>query len=404
MINICIVGLGYVGLPLAELFSKKYPVKGFDIDKDKIRGLKALGYNFVCTCDIQEIKDCNFFIVAVPTPVDSNHCPNLEPLKNATKIIGNILKPKDFVVYESTVYPGVTMEECVPILEKTSGLTLNSDFYVGYSPERINPGDKVHSIEKIVKITSASCQYALQVVDSLYNSVLENGTYKVSSINVAEASKIVENCQRDVNIAFMNEISKIFNAIGLDTQEVIKAASTKWNFLNFSPGLVGGHCISVDPYYLIQQAKIYGVLPRVMTAARQLNDAMGGYVAEQTIKQMILKGILIKGAFVLILGFSFKENSSDIRNTKVIDIYHILLEYGINVDIYDPLVNKEAVFKEYNVDILSCLDDKKKYDAIILAVPHDVFLSLDLQHFKKSNCVISDVKGVLDKSQSDFRL
>lgn len=397
--KICIIGLGYVGIPLARLFAKKYEVTGFDTDTKKIEKLKAGNPPFFCTSKSKEIKDCNVYIIAVPTPVDQKHFPDLKPLLKATKTVGEILKNGDFVVYESTVYPGVTEDECIPVLEKESGKTLNKDFFVGYSPERINPGDKINTTENIVKITSGSSPFAAQMIDSLYNSVLQNGTYKAPSIRVAEAAKIIENCQRDVNIAFMNEISKIFNAAGIDTQEVIKAASTKWNFLKFSPGLVGGHCISVDPYYLIEQAKVYGVLPRVMTAARQLNDGMGSYVAEKVINLMNKKGILIKGANILILGFSFKENCPDIRNTKVIDIYHTFSEYGTFIDIIDPIAEKNTAIK-----ILDEIPNEKKYDAIILAVPHENFLKINIAPLRKKLCVVADIKGVLEKDEVDFRL
>jgi len=397
--KICIIGLGYVGIPLARLFAKKYEVTGFDTDTKKIEKLKAGNPPFFCTSKSKEIKDCNVYIIAVPTPVDQKHFPDLKPLLKATKTVGEILKNGDFVVYESTVYPGVTEDECIPVLEKESGKTLNKDFFVGYSPERINPGDKINTTENIVKITSGSSPFAAQMIDSLYNSVLKNGTYKAPSIRVAEAAKIIENCQRDVNIAFMNEISKIFNAAGIDTQEVIKAASTKWNFLKFSPGLVGGHCISVDPYYLIEQAKVYGVLPRVMTAARQLNDGMGSYVAEKVINLMNKKGILIKGANILILGFSFKENCPDIRNTKVIDIYHTFSEYGTFIDIVDPIAEKNS-----SILILKEIPMNKKYDAIILAVPHENFLKINIAPLRKKLCVVADIKGVWEKTDVDFRL
>lgn len=399
MKKICIIGLGYVGRPLAELFATKYDVVGFDTDTAKIEKIKADNPPFLCTDNPEEIAGCNFYIIAVPTPVDKNYCPDLKPLLKATETVGKILKQGDFVIYESTVYPGVTEDECVPVLENVSGKKLNIDFFVGYSPERINPGDKVNTTENIVKITSGSSSFALEIIDSLYNSVLKNGTYKAPTIKVAEAAKIIENCQRDVNIAFMNEIAKIFNAAGIDTQEVIKAASTKWNFLKFSPGLVGGHCISVDPYYLIQQAKVYGVLPRVMTAARQLNDGMGSYVAENVITKMNKKGILIKGADILILGFSFKENCPDIRNTKVIDIYHTLYEYDTFIDVVDPIAEKDC-----SIRILNEIPNDKKYDAIILAVPHKEFLSINVENLRKELCVVADVKGVWEKEEVDFRL
>ena len=334
--KICVIGLGYVGLPLARLFSTKFKTTGFDMNKARVESLmaghdatlevsdellqKAIANGFKCTSDVEEIKDCNFYVIAVPTPVDENHSPDLRPLLGASETVGKVISKGDIVVYESTVYPGVTEEECLPVVERISGLKFNEDFFAGYSPERINPGDKEHTVEKIVKVTSGSTPHIADVVDAVYNAVLVNGTHKAPSIKVAEASKIIENSQRDVNIAFMNELAKIFNAMGIDTRDVIDAASSKWNFIKMSPGLVGGHCISVDPYYLIQKAQVYGVLPRIMHDARRLNDGMGAYVAEQTIKCMNKKGVLVKDAKILILGITFKENCPDIRNTKVVDI------------------------------------------------------------------------------------
>ena len=349
-IKIAVIGLGYVGLPLARLFSTKYPTVGFDMNQhrvdelmqghdstlevsDELLGDAIHNHNFVCSTNLDDIRDCNFYVVAVPTPVDNNNHPDLKPLWGASETVGKVIKKGDIVVYESTVYPGVTEEECLPVVERVSGLKYNEDFFAGYSPERINPGDKLHTVEKIKKVTSGSTPEVANIVDSVYNSVLINGTHKAPSIRVAEASKIIENSQRDVNIAFMNELAKIFNAMGIDTNDVIEAAASKWNFIKFKPGLVGGHCISVDPYYLIQKAQVYGVLPRVMFAARRLNDGMGDYVANQVIKCMNKKGILVKDAKILILGITFKENCPDIRNTKVVDIYHTLSEYTHNIDV-----------------------------------------------------------------------
>ena len=340
-IRIAVIGLGYVGLPLARLFSTKYKTIGFDLNQARVAKLmnghddtlevsdellrQAISqHGFVCTADIEMIRECNFYVVAVPTPVDRNNRPDLGPLIGASTTVGQVIAKNDIVVYESTVYPGVTEEECIPVIEKTSGLKFNVDFFAGYSPERINPGDKLHTVEKIKKVTSGSTPEVADIVDGVYNSVLTNGTHKAPSIKVAEASKIIENSQRDVNIAFMNELAKIFNAMGIDTHDVIEAAATKWNFIKLSPGLVGGHCISVDPYYLIQKAQVYGVLPRIMSNARRLNDGMGAYVANQTVKLMNKNGILVKDADILILGITFKENCPDIRNTKIVDIYDTL--------------------------------------------------------------------------------
>lgn len=419
-IKIAVIGLGYVGLPLARLFSTKYPTIGFDMNTKRVEELmsgkdstkeveeallkEAIDKNgFKCTTSLEEIKKCNFYIVAVPTPVDANNRPDLHPLWGASETIGKVISKGDVVVYESTVYPGVTEEECLPVIEKVSGLKFNKDFFAGYSPERINPGDKLHTVEKIKKVTSGSTPEIADLVDKVYNSVLINGTHKAPSIKVAEASKIIENSQRDVNIAFMNELAKIFNAMGIDTNDVIKAAASKWNFIKLKPGLVGGHCISVDPYYLIQKAQVYGVLPRVMFAARRLNDGMGDYVANQVIKCMNKKGILIKDANILVLGITFKENCPDIRNTKIVDIYHTLREYTSNIDIYDPWANVEKVKSEYGIDIMSNLP-KKKYEAIILAVAHEQFKDIDFFDLKKDLGVIYDVKGILPRNIIDGRL
>lgn len=419
-IKIAVIGLGYVGLPLARLFSTKYETVGYDMNQARVNAL-MLGHDatlevddnllqeaikkngFKCTTDLEEIKDCNFYIVAVPTPVDENNRPDLKPLKSASESVGKCICKGDIVVYESTVYPGVTEEECIPVVEKVSGLKFNIDFYAGYSPERINPGDKLHTVEKIKKVTSGSTPEIAEIVDSVYNSVLVNGTHKAPSIKVAEASKIIENSQRDVNIAFMNELAKIFNAMGIDTHDVIEAASSKWNFIRLSPGLVGGHCISVDPYYLIQKAQVYGVLPRVMSNARRLNDGMGAYVANQTIKCMNKKGIIVKDSKILILGITFKENCPDIRNTKIVDIYHTLLEYTNNITIYDPWANKEQVKHEYDIEITNELPSDK-FDVIILAVSHNEFQELDVKSLLGPNGVVYDVKGILPREIIDGRL
>ena len=361
-------------------------------------------YGFKCTTNLNEIKDCNVYIVAVPTPVNEDNTPDLKPLWGASETVGKVISKGDIVIYESTVYPGVTEEECLPVVEKISGLKFNVDFYAGYSPERINPGDKEHTVEKICKVTSGSTPEIADVVDDLYNSVLVNGTHKASSIKVAEASKIIENSQRDVNIAFMNELAKIFNAMGIDTHDVIEAAASKWNFIKLSPGLVGGHCISVDPYYLIQKAQVYGVLPRIMHSARRLNDGMSAYVADQTIKCMNKKGVMVKDAKILILGITFKENCPDVRNTKIVDIYKTLEEYTRNIIVYDPWANPEKVSHEYNIDIVTELPVDEKYDAVIYAVAHKQFANLDLRSLCVENGVIYDVKSVLPREIVDARL
>ena len=419
-IKICVIGLGYVGLPLARLFSTKYPTIGYDLNQRRVDSLMQghdatmevsddllkdaiENHGFVCTTDLEKIRDCNFYVVAVPTPVDENNRPDLKPLRGASETVGNVISNGDIVVYESTVYPGVTEEECLPVVERVSGLKFNVDFFAGYSPERINPGDKLHTVEKIKKVTSGSTPEIADIVDGVYNSVLVNGTHKAPSIKVAEASKIIENSQRDVNIAFMNELAKIFNAMGIDTHDVIEAAASKWNFIKLSPGLVGGHCISVDPYYLIQKAQVYGVLPRVMSNARRLNDGMGDYVANQTIKLMNKKGVMVKDAKILILGITFKENCPDIRNTKVVDIYHTLREYTPNITIYDPWANKDAVSHEYQLSIVNELP-QELFDTIILAVAHKEFMDLDIKRLLKSEGIIYDVKGVLPRNIIDGRL
>ena len=422
-INIAVIGLGYVGLPLARLFSTKYKTIGFDMNKSRVDALMtghdntlevsdellqgAIKNGFVCTTDLKQIKECNFYVVAVPTPIDENNRPDLKPLWGASETVGKVISKGDIVVYESTVYPGVTEEECLPVVQRVSGLKFNQDFFAGYSPERINPGDKLHTVEKIKKVTSGSTPEIANIVDNVYNSVLVNGTHKAPSIKVAEASKIIENSQRDVNIAFMNELAKIFNAMGIDTHDVIEAASSKWNFIKLSPGLVGGHCISVDPYYLIQKAQVYGVLPRVMANARRLNDGMGDYVANQVIKIMNKKGILVKDAHILILGITFKENCPDIRNTKVIDIYHTLKEYTNNITVCDPLASKEDVLKNYNISIINHVSNLQthNYDAVIFSVSHNEFNEIDIRNLlKNKNGIIYDVKGVLPKTIIDGRL
>lgn len=423
-IKIAVIGLGYVGLPLARLFSTKFETIGYDVNQSRVKALmnghdatlevddnllqSAIANGFKCTSVLDDIKGCNFYVVAVPTPVDANNRPDLRPLWGASETVGKVISKGDIVVYESTVYPGVTEEECLPVVERVSGLKFNVDFFAGYSPERINPGDKQHTVEKIKKVISGSTPEIADIIDNVYNSVLVNGTHKAPSIRVAEASKIIENSQRDVNIAFMNELAKIFNAMGIDTHDVIEAAATKWNFIKLSPGLVGGHCISVDPYYLIQKAQVYGVLPRVMFSARRLNDGMGAYVANQTIKAMNLKGLKVKDAKILILGVTFKENCPDIRNTKIVDIYHTLHEYTNKITVYDPWANPAAVKHEYGIDIEN--GDMKllygKYDAVILGVAHNQFKDMNVRNFLFNTVkgVVYDVKGILPRTSIDARL
>ena len=419
--KIAVIGLGYVGLPLARLFSTKFPTIGYDMNQQRVKRLME-GHDdtlevsdrlfsdaiaddgFTCTDNLDDIKDCNLYIVAVPTPVDIYNHPDLSPLIGASETVGKVISKGDVVVYESTVYPGVTEEVCIPVIEKVSGLKFNEDFHAGYSPERINPGDKEHTVEKIKKVTSGSTPEVADYVDAVYNSVLLNGTHKASSIKVAEASKIIENTQRDINIALMNELAKIFNAMNIDTHEVLEAAASKWNFIKMSPGLVGGHCISVDPYYLIQKAQVYGVMPRLMMSARQLNDGMGDYVGMQVIKLMNKKGIIVKDSKILILGITFKENCPDIRNTKVVDIIHTLNEYTDNITVFDPWADKENVKRAYNVDIANEMAEDGGFDAIILAVGHNEFTSSDLRSKLRPNGVIYDVKGVLDRTIIDGRL
>ena len=419
-IKICVIGLGYVGLPLARLFSTKYKTVGFDMNQKRCEALMGGhdatlevsdellqdaidNHGFRCTSNLEEVKDCNFYVVAVPTPVDSDNRPDLRPLWGASETVGKVIGKGDIVVYESTVYPGVTEEECLPVVERVSGLKFNEDFFAGYSPERINPGDKEHTVEKIKKVTSGSTPEIADIVDGVYNSVLINGTHKAPSMKVAEASKIIENSQRDVNIAFMNELAKIFNAMGIDTNDVIEAASTKWNFIKLKPGLVGGHCISVDPYYLIQKAQVYGVLPRIMSSARRLNDGMGAYVANQTIKCMNKKGVMVKDAKILILGITFKENCPDLRNSKIVDIYTTLEEYTSNISVYDPWADSAVVKHEYGIDVTNTLP-AEKFDAVILGVAHKQFLELDVRSLVRDGGGIYDVKGLLPRAIVDGRL
>lgn len=415
-IKIAVIGLGYVGLPLARLFATKFAVVGFDINEGRVASLKSgtdttleiddetlqkvLVDNsgdkqgLYCTTSIEDIADCNYFVITVPTPVDKNNRPDLTPLYKSSETVGRVLKRGDIVIYESTVYPGVTEEECVPVLEKVSGLKFNIDFFAGYSPERINPGDKEHTVEKILKVTSGSTAEIGQKVDALYKSVITAGTHLAPSIKVAEAAKVIENSQRDINIAFVNELAKIFNLMDIDTQEVLAAASTKWNFLPFKPGLVGGHCIGVDPYYLAQRAQEFGYHPEIILAGRRLNDSMGEYVAAQVVKLMIKKGISVNGANLLMLGITFKENCPDVRNTKIVDVIKALKEYGITVTLYDPLASIEEVKKEYKLQTINSVP-KEKFDAVVLGVAHAEFLKLDFSELQKENSLLYDVKGVL---------
>ena len=419
-IKICVIGLGYVGLPLARMFSTKYKTIGFDMSQRRVDALmaghddtlevedellqSALENGFVCTTDIDEIRDCNFYVVAVPTPVDKNNNPDLTPLYGASDTVGKVISKGDIVVYESTVYPGVTEDECIPVVEKVSGLRFNEDFFAGYSPERINPGDKLHTVDKIKKVTSGSTPEIGKIVDTVYASVITAGTHLAPSIKVAEAAKVIENSQRDINIAFVNELSKIFNKMGIDTQDVLAAAATKWNFLPFKPGLVGGHCIGVDPYYLAQCAQRYGYNPEIILSGRRMNDGMGEYVANEVVKLMLKKGIQVLGSDILILGFTFKENCPDVRNTKVIDIYSTLNEYRINIDVYDPWASPDIAKNEYGIDIKNELLPGKKYDAVILAVAHNEFNNLSIKDCLKDKHVVFDVKGILDTSLIDGRL
>ena len=418
-IKICVIGLGYVGLPLARLFSTKYPTIGFDKSQSRVDALmtghdatlevddtllqQAIDNGFKCTTDIEQIRDCNFYVVAVPTPVDKNNSPDLSLLVDASSVVGKVISKGDIVVYESTVYPGVTENDCIPVVEKTSGMKFNVDFFAGYSPERINPGDKLHTVEKIMKVTSGSTPEVADIVNEVYASVIQAGTHKASSIKVAEAAKVIENSQRDINIAFVNELSKIFNRMGIDTQEVLEAAGTKWSFLSFKPGLVGGHCIGVDPYYLAQCAQRYGYNPEIILAGRRMNDGMGEFVAIETVKLMLKKGIQVLKSSILIMGFTFKENCPDVRNTKVIDIYKALQEYDVNITVYDPWANAEIARREYSIDIVNELP-QQQFDSVILAVAHQQFKDMDILSLCREKHVIYDVKGLLDKSIIDGRL
>jgi UDP-N-acetyl-D-galactosamine dehydrogenase len=423
--KIAIIGLGYVGLPLARLFATKYPVVGFDINTDRIAELMSgmdstleldnetlqsvlVGKNsdsngLFCTNQLDKIKECNYYIITVPTPVDKNNRPILTPLVKASETVGAVLKKGDIVIYESTVYPGATEEDCVPVLEKVSGLKFNKDFYAGYSPERINPGDKEHTVDNILKVTSGSTTEVGEKVNELYKSVISAGTHLAPTIKVAEASKVIENSQRDINIAFVNELAKIFNLLNINTHDVLEASSTKWNFLPFKPGLVGGHCIGVDPYYLAQKAQEHGYHPEIILAGRRLNDGMGAYVASQLVKTMIQKDIKIKDAEVLVLGITFKENCPDVRNTKVVDVIASLKEYNTNVTIYDPWANEEEVNIEYGLKSLKSLP-KEKFDAIVLAVAHNKFKELDFKSLKKENSIIYDIKNFLPENKKDKTL
>lgn len=417
--KICVIGLGYVGLPLARLFSTKYPTVGFDMNADRVKALmaghdatlevsdellqSAIRNGLVCTSDIEAIRDCNFYVVAVPTPVDGNNNPDLTPLYKASETVGRVIAAGDIVVYESTVYPGVTEDECIPVVERVSGLRFNRDFFAGYSPERINPGDKLHTVEKIRKVTSGSTPETGRRIDAVYASVIEAGTHLAPSIKVAEAAKVIENSQRDINIAFVNELSKIFCRMGIDTADVLEAAATKWNFLPFKPGLVGGHCIGVDPYYLAQCAQRHGYNPEIILAGRRMNDGMGEYVASQVVKLMLKKGIQVLGSHILILGITFKENCPDVRNTKVVDIIRALREYNVNVTIYDPWANPGAVKREYGLDIETELP-ANRYEAIVLAVAHEKFRDIRIGELKAENAVVYDVKNMLPHELSDGRL
>lgn len=419
-VKIAVIGLGYVGLPLARLFSTKYKTVGFDMNQARVDALmaghdatlevsdellqSAIANGFVCTADIEDIRDCNFYVVAVPTPVDENHNPDLTPLYGASTTVGKVISKGDIVVYESTVYPGVTEDECIPVVEKVSGLKFNIDFFAGYSPERINPGDKLHTVEKIKKVTSGSTPEIGEKVNEVYASVITAGTHLASTIKVAEAAKVIENSQRDINIAFVNELSKIFTLMGIDTTDVLEAASTKWNFLPFKPGLVGGHCIGVDPYYLAQCAQRYGYNPEIILAGRRMNDGMGAYVADRVIKLMLKKGIQVLDSHILILGFTFKENCPDVRNTKVVDIVKSLKEYNLNITVFDPWANPDAVKHEYDLEVVNKIPKNEKFDAAIIAVAHREFVGLDITSVLKPLHVIFDVKVTRSASEVDARL
>lgn len=418
--KIAVIGLGYVGLPLARLFSTRFETVGFDINQKRVDALmngiddtlevsdellkEAIGNGFICTTDLARIKDCNFYVVTVPTPVDKNNRPDLTPLVKASETVGKVISKGDIVVYESTVYPGATEEDCIPVVERVSGLTYNVDFFAGYSPERINPGDKEHTVEKIKKVTSGSTPEIGKKVDEVYRSVIQAGTHLAPTIRVAEAAKVIENSQRDINIAFVNELAKIFNRMSIDTHAVLEAAATKWNFLPFKPGLVGGHCIGVDPFYLAQKAQEYGYHPEIILAGRRMNDSMGPYVASEVVKLMIQREIPVKGSKVLMLGITFKENCPDIRNTKAIDIYRALLEYGVTVDVYDPWADPAEVHHEYRMKTITTYPEKNGYAAIVLAVAHQKFAEINLNEHKHKGCIIYDVKGMISPAMVDGRL
>ena len=418
--KICVIGLGYVGLPLARLFSTKYRTIGFDMNQRRVDTLMVghdatlevsdellqdaiNNHGFKCTANIDEIRDCNFYVVAVPTPIDKDNNPDLTPLIGASTTVGKVISEGDIVVYESTVYPGVTEDDCIPVVEKVSGLKYNIEFFAGYSPERSNPGDKQPTVEHIKKVTSGSTPEIGKKINEIYSSVITAGTHLAPTIKVAEAAKVIENSQRDINIAFVNELSKIFNRMGINTQDVLEAAGTKWNFLPFRPGLVGGHCIGVDPYYLAQCALRYGYNPEIILAGRRMNDGMGAYVAESVIKLMLKKGIQVLKSDILILGFTFKENCPDCRNTKIMDIVNALKEYNLNLTIYDPWVNPTVAMYEYGVEITNELP-KEKFDAVILGVAHNEFKTLDVPVLGKENSVVYDVKWLLPTDQPDGRL
>lgn len=414
--KIAVIGLGYVGLPLARLFATQYSVVGFDINQSRVDELNSgidstlevenellqsvlvsapgNGNGLYCSTNLDDIKDCNYYVVTVPTPVDKNNRPDLTPLYKSSETVAKVLKKGDIVIYESTVYPGVTEEECVPVLERVSGLKFNEDFFAGYSPERINPGDKEHTVEKILKVTAGSTPEVGKKVDDLYKSVIKAGTHLAPTIKVAEAAKVIENSQRDINIAFVNELSKIFNCMNIDTHAVLEAAGTKWNFLPFKPGLVGGHCIGVDPYYLAQKAQEVGYHPEIILAGRRLNDSMGEYVASQVVKLMIKKGVIVNGSDVLMLGITFKENCPDVRNTKIVDVIKALKEYGINVTIFDPWASPQEVMHEYGLTTIKEMP-QQKFDAIVLGVAHKEFTEMDFSAVKKDKSVVYDVKGIL---------
>ena len=419
--KICVIGLGYVGLPLARLFSTRYKTVGFDMNSKRCEALMSGhdatlevsdellqdaidNHGLLCTSDIEQIRDCNFYVVAVPTPVDENHNPDLTPLYGASTTVGKVISQVDVVVYESTVYPGVTEDECIPVVEKVSGLKFNEDFFAGYSPERINPGDKLHTVDKIKKVTSGSTPEIGRYVDEIYASVITAGTHLAPSIKVAEAAKAVENSQRDVNISFMNELALICDRVGIDTNDVIEAAGSKWNFLKYRPGLVGGHCISVDPYYLAHKAKSLGYDPQVILSGRAVNNSIAKFIADKVLKLMIQKDHKIKDSHVLILGVTFKENCPDCRNTKVVDIVEELEDFGCCVDIYDPWASAEVVKHEYGKELIAAIDPDKEYAAVIACVSHNQFKTFDFKKYKDMNAVIFDVKDFVDRSVVDSRL